>query len=242
MATRTVRARPQRVAAALQLPGSPAARAAAHAQVAGQQAAAARPLRSRVVVRAAATSTLTRSKVPLELEEGEMPLNTYNNKAPFKAKIKSVKRIVGPNATGETCDIVIETEGKIPFWEGQSYGVIPPVRAAAVLHAGRAAGGQGCTGLPTGTARSTVQALTPWRLRWRRSSSSAGEQQQRQQLDQTAVQTRQGSVAAAGVCSSAGSATSGAGRLACARASAGRTLCEQRVLCCRAAAGAAAAG
>lgn len=56
-----------------------------------------------------------------------MPLNTYNNKAPFKAKIKSVERIVGPKATGETCNIVIETEGKIPFWEGQSYGVIPPV-------------------------------------------------------------------------------------------------------------------
>lgn len=29
-------------------------------------------------------------------------------------------------ATGETCDIVIETGGDIPFWEGQSYGVIPP--------------------------------------------------------------------------------------------------------------------
>lgn len=56
-----------------------------------------------------------------------MPLNTYSNKAPFKARIKSVERIVGPKATGETCNIVIETEGKIPFWEGQSYGVIPPV-------------------------------------------------------------------------------------------------------------------
>ncbi len=56
-----------------------------------------------------------------------MPLNTFSNKAPFKGKIKSVKRIVGPNATGETCDIVIETNGDIPFWEGQSYGVIPPV-------------------------------------------------------------------------------------------------------------------
>merc|ERR1711869_54879 len=38
----------------------------------------------------------------------------------------SVERIVGPNATGETCHIVIETEGKIPFWEGQSYGIVPP--------------------------------------------------------------------------------------------------------------------
>jgi hypothetical protein len=77
-------------------------------------------------VRAAATATLARKEVPLALEQGEMPLNTYNNKAPFKARVKSVERIVGPNATGETCNIVIETEGKIPFWEGQSYGVIPP--------------------------------------------------------------------------------------------------------------------
>ena len=44
----------------------------------------------------------------------------------FQAKIKSVERIVGPKATGETMHIIIETEGKIPFWEGQSYGVIPP--------------------------------------------------------------------------------------------------------------------
>lgn len=45
---------------------------------------------------------------------------------PSQARVKSVERIVGPKATGETCHIVIETDGKIPFWEGQSYGVIPP--------------------------------------------------------------------------------------------------------------------
>jgi ferredoxin--NADP+ reductase len=94
--------------------------------IGGQQAAVVRSARSSVVLRAAATQTLTRKTVPTELEEGPMPLNTFNNKAPFKAKIKSVERIVGPKATGETCNIVIETEGKIPFWEGQSYGVIPP--------------------------------------------------------------------------------------------------------------------
>lgn len=95
-----------------------------------------RGARSSVVVRAAATTQLARKSVPLELEEGPMPMNTFNNKAPFTGKIKSVERIVGPKATGETCNIVIETEGKIPFWEGQSYGVIPPVSfigVAAVL-------------------------------------------------------------------------------------------------------------
>ena len=34
---------------------------------------------------------------------------------------RSVERIVGPKATGETCHIIIETNGDIPFWEGQSY-------------------------------------------------------------------------------------------------------------------------
>lgn len=67
-----------------------------------------------------------KAKVPTELEKGELPLNTFSPKKPFKAKIKSVERIVGPKATGETCHIVIETNGDIPFWEGQSYGVIPP--------------------------------------------------------------------------------------------------------------------
>jgi len=69
------------------------------------------------------------SKAPIaapQLEDGEMPMNTFNNKNPFKATVLSVERIVGPNATGDTRDIVIKTDGKIPYWEGQSYGVIPP--------------------------------------------------------------------------------------------------------------------
>jgi len=55
-----------------------------------------------------------------------IPVNTYKPKSPFVGKIRSVKRIVGPEATGETCDIVIEHGGKMPYWEGQSFGVIPP--------------------------------------------------------------------------------------------------------------------
>jgi ferredoxin--NADP+ reductase len=82
---------------------------------------------ARLAVRAQATATkITKADVPLALEEGPMPLNTFGPKKPFTAKIKSVERIVGPKATGETCHIIIETDGGIPFWEGQSYGVIPP--------------------------------------------------------------------------------------------------------------------
>lgn len=66
---------------------------------------------------------------PKALEEPDSPpLNTYKNKEPFVGTVLSVERIVGPNATGETCHIVIDHEGKMPYWEGQSYGIIPPVR------------------------------------------------------------------------------------------------------------------
>ena len=47
-------------------------------------------------------------------------------KVPYTATVKSVQRIVGPKATGETCQIIIQTDGKMPYFEGQSYGVIPP--------------------------------------------------------------------------------------------------------------------
>merc|ERR1712157_68437 len=54
------------------------------------------------------------------------PMNTFTPKNPYEAEIVSVERIVGPNATGETCHIVIKTDNNIPFWEGQSYGIVPP--------------------------------------------------------------------------------------------------------------------
>ncbi|CAN0259587.1 unnamed protein product, partial [Phaeothamnion confervicola] len=59
-------------------------------------------------------------------DQTNIPLNTYKNKAPFIGKVVSVKRCVGAKATGETCHIIIDHQGKMPFWEGQSYGVIPP--------------------------------------------------------------------------------------------------------------------
>merc|ERR1719487_940653 len=59
-------------------------------------------------------------------DQSDIPVNTYKNKAPFTSKVISVKRIVGPQATGETCHIIMNHGGKMPYWEGQSYGVIPP--------------------------------------------------------------------------------------------------------------------
>merc|ERR1711988_1953760 len=58
--------------------------------------------------------------------ESNIPVNTYKAKSPYVGKIVSTKRIVGPKATGETCDIIIDHGGNAPYWEGQSFGVIPP--------------------------------------------------------------------------------------------------------------------
>jgi len=55
-----------------------------------------------------------------------VPTNTFKIKSPYVGKVISTKRIVGPQATGETCHIIIDHEGEMPYWEGQSYGVIPP--------------------------------------------------------------------------------------------------------------------
>merc|ERR1719484_531844 len=59
-------------------------------------------------------------------DQSNVPVNTYKNKSPYLAKVVSVKRVVGPKATGETCHIIMDHEGDFPYWEGQSYGVIPP--------------------------------------------------------------------------------------------------------------------
>lgn len=70
------------------------------------------------------------SVMPLDLESAkEPPLNTYKPKGPYTATIVSVERAVGPNAPGETCHVVIDHGGNVPYWEGQIYGIIPPVSA-----------------------------------------------------------------------------------------------------------------
>jgi ferredoxin--NADP+ reductase len=59
-------------------------------------------------------------------DQSAVPVNVYKNKAPFTGKVVSSKKIVGPKATGETCHIIIDHNGDFPYWEGQSWGVIPP--------------------------------------------------------------------------------------------------------------------
>ena len=72
------------------------------------------------------TETLKALEAEPYYDQSNIPMQTYKAKEPYVGKVVSVKRIVGAQATGETCDIVIDHKGKMPYWEGQSYGVIPP--------------------------------------------------------------------------------------------------------------------
>jgi len=48
-------------------------------------------------------------------DTSKVPLNTYKAKEPFVGKINSVKRIVGPKATGEICHVNIDHKVRCRF-------------------------------------------------------------------------------------------------------------------------------
>jgi len=59
-------------------------------------------------------------------DQSNVPVNVAKQKNPFIGKIMSVQRMVGPKCPGDICNIVIDHRGELPYWEGQSYGVLPP--------------------------------------------------------------------------------------------------------------------
>lgn len=87
-----------------------------------------RPRKQSVVCMSVQQATTPKVAVsPLELEDvKEPPMHVFKAKEPYIGTIVSVERLVGPKAPGETCHIVIDHGGNVPYWEGQSYGVIPP--------------------------------------------------------------------------------------------------------------------
>lgn len=103
------------------VPVTPAMRLATTQQVRSMSGPA-----SRAAMAPKSTARLDFLEASPYYDQSGIPVNTHKNKAPLTAKVVSVERIVGPKATGETCNIVIDHEGKMPYWEGQSAGVIPP--------------------------------------------------------------------------------------------------------------------
>jgi hypothetical protein len=59
-------------------------------------------------------------------DQSTLPINVAKQKDPFIGKILSSQKIVGPSAPGEICNVVIDHRGELPYWEGQSYGILPP--------------------------------------------------------------------------------------------------------------------
>ena len=59
-------------------------------------------------------------------EQSTLPINVAKQKDPFMGKILSSQKIFGPTAAGEINNVVIDHRGELPYWEGQSYGVLPP--------------------------------------------------------------------------------------------------------------------
>ena len=65
-------------------------------------------------------------------DQSSVPVNVYKNKAPFTGKVVSTKRIVGPQATGETCHIIIDHEGNFPV--SRSDIILLHINACSLSH------------------------------------------------------------------------------------------------------------
>lgn len=60
------------------------------------------------------------------VDKSKVPLNLFRPNKPYTATVLYNERIVGDDAPGETKHMIFNTEGNLPYLEGQSIGVIPP--------------------------------------------------------------------------------------------------------------------
>jgi sulfite reductase alpha subunit-like flavoprotein len=74
------------------------------------------------------TETETTKKVKKESRKNDEGLSTnvFKPKDPYIGRCLLNTKIVGDDAPGETWHMVFTTEGKVPYREGQSIGVVPP--------------------------------------------------------------------------------------------------------------------
>jgi ferredoxin--NADP+ reductase len=57
--------------------------------------------------------------------EKKVPVNLYKPNDPLIGTCIYNKKIVGDDAPGDTCHVIIHHDGKLPYLEGQSVGIIP---------------------------------------------------------------------------------------------------------------------
>eukprot|EP00897_Mesotaenium_endlicherianum_P001642 jgi/Mesen1/1505/ME000132S00443 len=67
-----------------------------------------------------------RAKKESRKDEEGVQVNLFKPKTPYTGRCLLNTKIVGDDAPGETWHMVFTTEGKVPYKEGQSIGVVPP--------------------------------------------------------------------------------------------------------------------
>lgn len=70
--------------------------------------------------------TTRHATLRMAVDKKKIPLNLFKPKKPYTATVVYNERIVGPNAPGETKHIIFQTDGNVPYLEGQSIGVVAP--------------------------------------------------------------------------------------------------------------------
>eukprot|EP00178_Gracilaria_changii_P019046 TRINITY_DN55472_c0_g1_i1.p1 TRINITY_DN55472_c0_g1~~TRINITY_DN55472_c0_g1_i1.p1 ORF type:complete len:341 (-),score=63.33 TRINITY_DN55472_c0_g1_i1:3203-4225(-) len=60
------------------------------------------------------------------VDKKKVPINLFRPNNPYVATVLYNERIVGDDAPGETKHMIFNTDGNVPYLEGQSIGVIPP--------------------------------------------------------------------------------------------------------------------
>lgn len=60
------------------------------------------------------------------IDKSKVPLNLFRPNKPYTAKVLYNEKIVGENAPGETKHMIFNHEGRVPYLEGQSIGIMAP--------------------------------------------------------------------------------------------------------------------
>ncbi|BBN16266.1 ferredoxin--NADP+ reductase [Marchantia polymorpha subsp. ruderalis] len=81
---------------------------------------------SAVVAQTVSTEPAVKEAKVSKKNEHGLVTNVYKPKTPYEGICLTNGKIVGDDAPGETFHMVFSTEGKIPYREGQSVGVVPP--------------------------------------------------------------------------------------------------------------------
>lgn len=72
------------------------------------------------------TPTTRFSTLRMAASKKKVPVNLFRPNNPYVAKVLYNERVVGEGAPGETKHMIFNTDGNVPYYEGQSIGVIAP--------------------------------------------------------------------------------------------------------------------